>query len=110
MTETTIRELTRLRDTTADDFERRLFTSLLAMDAAASVTAEESEPEELVRCAQCDDAWPASDLYVLWPVNDPYGAGICPSCIIGNYYEARRRRLEGERGANPPRDTSRGGH
>jgi hypothetical protein len=89
MTETTIHEIQRLKDTAADAFERRLFGAILACDAVAKAAdeplADETEPGEMARCAQCDDLWPASDLY---------SDGLCPNCVICRHYEARQRREE----------------
>jgi hypothetical protein len=91
MTETTIQQLEQIRNTATDDFERRLFGAILALDAADRVSetiTDETDPGEMARCAQCDDLWPAEDLYT--------DSGLCPNCIINNHYEARRRRLERE--------------
>jgi hypothetical protein len=88
MTHNTIQQIEILRDSTDDDFERRLFGAILALDAAATMsesTTGETEPGEMARCAQCDDLWPAEDLY---------SDGLCPNCVICRHYEARQRREE----------------
>jgi len=86
MTNNTIIQLEQLRNTSHDDFERRLFSAILACDAAAkAVESAETEPGEMSRCPQCDHLWPAEDLYT--------DSGLCPNCVITNHYEARQRRL-----------------
>jgi len=89
MTHNTIQQIELLRDSADDDFERRLFGAILACDAAAKAAdeplADETEPGEMARCAQCDHLWPAEDLYT--------DSGLCPNCVITNHYEARQRRL-----------------
>ena len=85
MTETTITQLELLRDSAGDEFERRLFCAILALDAAAvasETSTDNAEPGEMARCAQCDD---------LWPVEDLYSDGLCPNCVICRHYEARQR-------------------
>ena len=86
MTDSTIIQLEQLRNTSHDDFERRLFGAILACDAAAkAVESAETEPGEMFRCPQCDHLWPAEDLYT--------DSGLCPNCVITKHYEARQRRL-----------------
>ena len=86
MTETTIQQLEQIRNAAIDDFERRLFGAILACDAAAKAADEpiSDEPVEMARCAQCDELWPAENLY---------SDGLCPNCVICRHYEARQRRL-----------------
>ncbi|MCI0392245.1 MAG: hypothetical protein MOB07_26235 [Acidobacteria bacterium] len=85
MTATTIQQLEQIRNAATDDFELRLFGAILALDAAEKAAEEPStdEPGEMKRCAQCDELWPASDLFT---------GGLCPNCVIANHYEARQRR------------------
>ena len=87
MTDSTIIQLEQLRNTSHDDFERRLFGAILACDAAAKAADEPlaDESGEMSRCPQCDHLWPAEDLYT--------DSGLCPNCVITNHYEARQRRL-----------------
>ena len=86
MTDSTIQQIEILRDSAGNDFERRLFGAILACDAAAKASeTAETEPGEMSRCPQCDHLWPAEDLYTY--------SGLCPNCVITNYYEARQRRL-----------------
>ena len=86
MTETTIQQLEQIRNAAIDDFERRLFGAILACDAAAKAADEPlTDDGEMARCAQCDELWPAEDLYT--------DSGLCPNCVITNHYEARQRRL-----------------
>jgi hypothetical protein len=92
MTHNTIQQLEQIKSAATDDFDRRLFGAILACDAAAKAAdkpmADETEPGEMARCAQCDDLWPAEDLNA---------EGICPNCVICRHYEARMRRLERRR-------------
>jgi hypothetical protein len=91
MTENTIQQLEQIRETADDDFERRFFSAILALDAAATASetrTDEPEPGEMARCAQCDDLWPAEDLY---------SDGFCPNCVICRHYAARQWREENRR-------------